>query len=109
MQVYNGLDILTNKITLEEQKGFPHHLLGNISPNVEFTSKDFRDAAIPIIDKILLLNQLPVICSFLMIGTKDIMDDVGDSSLPEDRQADCKYELGNDGSMNNYNLLRELD
>lgn len=28
--------------------GVPHHLLGTVSPNVEFTVKDFRDAAIPV-------------------------------------------------------------
>ncbi|GKC21410.1 tRNA dimethylallyltransferase 2 isoform X1 [Tanacetum coccineum] len=44
--VYKGLDVLTNKVPLEEQKGVPHHLLGTISPMVEFTAKDFRDHAI---------------------------------------------------------------
>ena len=31
MQLYDGLPIITNKITTEEQKGIPHHLLGQIS------------------------------------------------------------------------------
>ncbi|PHU03736.1 tRNA dimethylallyltransferase 2 [Capsicum chinense] len=31
MQVYQGLDVLTNKVTPQEQKGVPHHLLGTIS------------------------------------------------------------------------------
>lgn len=73
MQVYRGLDVLTNKVPLSDQKGInynisvcffpeflsayeigslvvgvPHHLLGNISPNVEFTAKEFRDSAIPV-------------------------------------------------------------
>ncbi|CAO2840163.1 unnamed protein product [Amaranthus hypochondriacus] len=61
MQVYHGLDVLTNKVTIVEQKGVPHHLLGTISPNVEFSSKNFRDAAIPLIEGILSRNHLPVI------------------------------------------------
>ncbi|XP_010260619.1 PREDICTED: tRNA dimethylallyltransferase 2 isoform X2 [Nelumbo nucifera] len=61
MQVYEGLDVLTNKVSLHERKGVPHHLLGTISPNAEFTSKDFRDSAIPTIDGILSRNCLPVI------------------------------------------------
>lgn len=28
--------------------GVPHHLLGTVSPNVEFTAKDFRDFSIPV-------------------------------------------------------------
>ncbi|KAL5974580.1 hypothetical protein ACLOJK_031250 [Asimina triloba] len=47
MQVYEGLDVLTNKVPLEDRRGVPHHLLGTISANVDFTSKDFRDQAIP--------------------------------------------------------------
>ncbi|KAL7588255.1 hypothetical protein Lser_V15G35970 [Lactuca serriola] len=42
MQVYEGLHVLTNKVPLDDQKGVPHHLLGTISPMVEFTAKDFR-------------------------------------------------------------------
>lgn len=30
MQLYQGLPIITNKITDEERKGIPHHLLGCI-------------------------------------------------------------------------------
>jgi tRNA dimethylallyltransferase len=30
MQLYHGLPIITNKITIEEMKGIPHHLLGRI-------------------------------------------------------------------------------
>lgn len=28
MQLYDGLPIITNKISLEERQGVPHHLLG---------------------------------------------------------------------------------
>ncbi|XP_037497068.1 tRNA dimethylallyltransferase 2 isoform X1 [Jatropha curcas] len=61
MQVYHSLDVLTNKVPFHDQKGVPHHLLGNISPNVEFTAKEFRDSAIPIINEIWSRNCLPVI------------------------------------------------
>jgi tRNA dimethylallyltransferase len=30
MQLYRGLPIITNKITQDEMKGIPHHLLGCI-------------------------------------------------------------------------------
>ncbi|RYR71895.1 hypothetical protein Ahy_A02g006103 isoform A [Arachis hypogaea] len=37
IQVYEGLDIVTNKISKEEQKGVPHHLLGtqNVQKRVD--------------------------------------------------------------------------
>ncbi|KAK9068585.1 hypothetical protein SSX86_012700 [Deinandra increscens subsp. villosa] len=61
MQVYEGLDVLTNKVPIHDQKGVPHHLLGTISPMVEFTAKDFRDYAIPLISDIISRNHLPVV------------------------------------------------
>lgn len=30
MQLYQGLPVITNKITTDEMKGVPHHLLGCI-------------------------------------------------------------------------------
>lgn len=61
IQVYEGLDIVTNKITKEEQKGIPHHLLGTENPNTEFSASHFRDAALLAIDSITSSGQLPII------------------------------------------------
>ncbi|XP_038882579.1 tRNA dimethylallyltransferase 2-like isoform X2 [Benincasa hispida] len=48
MQVYRGLDVLTNKVSPKDQNGVPHHLFGTVSPDVEFTAKYFQDSAIPV-------------------------------------------------------------
>jgi DNA polymerase III delta prime subunit len=41
MQVYDELDILTNKVTPEEARDIPHHLMSLASPNDQFTAFDF--------------------------------------------------------------------
>uniref|UniRef100_M1DC11 Isopentenyltransferase n=1 Tax=Solanum tuberosum TaxID=4113 RepID=M1DC11_SOLTU len=41
MQVYKGLEIVTNKITHAEKQGVRHYLLGEIEPNSIFTAEDF--------------------------------------------------------------------
>lgn len=61
MQVYQGLDIVTNKITEEEQRGVPHHLLGIVNPNADFTVTDFCDMAFLSIESILGNNRRPII------------------------------------------------
>ncbi|XP_026453488.1 adenylate isopentenyltransferase 5, chloroplastic-like [Papaver somniferum] len=61
IQVYEGLDIITNKVSHEEQSGIPHHLLGVINPNEEFTSSDFRRVAMHAIESILARKRLPII------------------------------------------------
>lgn len=52
--------------------GVRHHLLGTISPHVEFTAKDFRDCAIPVqlFIVILILNWHFSLLSLSTILTK---------------------------------------
>jgi adenylate isopentenyltransferase (cytokinin synthase) len=54
MQVYNGLDIVTNKVTEEQCRGVPHHLLGIFDPNTNFTVNDFLHHA-PITMELILI------------------------------------------------------
>lgn len=61
MQVYKGLDIVTNKISENEKKGVPHHLLGEIDPESDFTARDFCHHALVAIRKVMRLGRLPVI------------------------------------------------
>jgi tRNA dimethylallyltransferase len=120
MQVYEGLDVLTNKVPIEEQNGVPHHLLGTISSNVEFTSKNFRDYAIPLIDDILSRNCIPVIVGgtnyyiqalvspFLLDeSVKDI-----DENFPDDPHGDkqvLELEFKKDIQSYSYECLKDID
>ncbi|KAG5514422.1 hypothetical protein RHGRI_035744 [Rhododendron griersonianum] len=61
IQVYEGLDIATNKITEAEQRGVPHHLLGTINPNSNFTAANFIKSASLAIKSISNRKRLPII------------------------------------------------
>ncbi|PHT59969.1 Adenylate isopentenyltransferase 5, chloroplastic [Capsicum baccatum] len=61
MQVYKGLDIVTNKVTEEETCGIPHHLLAFVDPNETFTATDFCQHASLAVDSITRKGQLPII------------------------------------------------
>ncbi|XP_041484459.1 tRNA dimethylallyltransferase-like [Lytechinus variegatus] len=61
MQVYKGLDIITNKVTPEEQEQCPHHALGIVHPLQRFTVVDFRNRVIPLIDGLVSRGRLPII------------------------------------------------
>ncbi|XP_030839039.1 tRNA dimethylallyltransferase [Strongylocentrotus purpuratus] len=61
MQVYKGLDIITNKVTPEEQEQCPHHALGMVQPLQRFTVVDFRNRVIPLIDGLLSRGRIPII------------------------------------------------
>lgn len=61
MQVYKGLDIVTNKVTEEECRGVPHHLLGIIDPEVDYNATNFRRDALLAIESIIEQDRLPII------------------------------------------------
>jgi tRNA dimethylallyltransferase len=45
MQVYRGLDAMTNKHPIPERRGIAHHLLGHIDWHTEYSIKQFEDEA----------------------------------------------------------------
>lgn len=61
MQVYQGFDIGTDKIPLDEREGIPHHLLDIYSPSQQFTAADFVKQALATVAVILARNRLPII------------------------------------------------
>ncbi|TGO68217.1 hypothetical protein BOTNAR_0028g00300 [Botryotinia narcissicola] len=62
VQMYEGLPIITNKVTVEEQNGVPHHLLGFIPLDAEtWTVGTFKDRASQIIQEIRSRGRLPIV------------------------------------------------
>jgi len=60
-QIYKGLDIGTAKVTKEEQKLVPHHLLDVVEAGGEFNVFDFQKLAYKTIDDILRRGKLPIL------------------------------------------------
>ena len=61
-QVYRGLDIGTGKITREEMKGIPHHLLDVTDPRDRFDVTTYVKLATQAITDIISRGKLPIIC-----------------------------------------------
>lgn len=63
-QVYKGLDIITNKVSPQEQRLCRHHMISFVDPLVSnYTVVDFRDKAVPLISfhaAACLAKQIPV-------------------------------------------------
>lgn len=61
MQVYRGLDNITNKHPLEERENIPHHLLGHCAWSDEYSVQQFEKEALNIIDDIHARGKLPIL------------------------------------------------
>ncbi|ESQ54859.1 hypothetical protein EUTSA_v10026816mg [Eutrema salsugineum] len=62
MQFYDGLKITTNQSTMDERRGVPHHLLGELDPEEgEVTAAKFRNMAAHAIAGITHRKKLPIL------------------------------------------------
>jgi tRNA dimethylallyltransferase len=63
IQLYQGLPVITNKISVEEQQGIPHHLLGVVGLEEEaWTVHRYVREAWRVIGEVHERGRLPVVC-----------------------------------------------
>lgn len=60
-QVYRGLDIGTEKITKEEARDIPHHLIDIRDPRENYSAGDFIKDATRLIEEISMRKKLPIL------------------------------------------------
>jgi len=83
-QVYERLDLGSGKITEEEMRGVPHHLLNVRKPGEFFSMADFQRLSYQAVDGILARGRLP----FLVGGTGLYVDAVADGYVLSDQAPD---------------------
>lgn len=60
-QVYRGLNIGTEKITVEEMRGVPHHLLDICDAAVPYSAADFARDAEKLIEDMVVRGKVPIL------------------------------------------------
>ncbi|KAF9532375.1 tRNA isopentenyltransferase [Crepidotus variabilis] len=61
MQVYKGLDIITNKVPEAEQKGVPHHLMGFKEPGEQYVVGEWVNDTMKLIDEMHGNCEIPIV------------------------------------------------
>ncbi|KAF8690441.1 hypothetical protein HU200_040794 [Digitaria exilis] len=80
IQVHAGLDVATNKVTDAERAGVPHHLLGVVPPDAEFTAADFRRDATRVAGEVTARGRVPIVAG----GSNSFIEELVDGG---DRRA----------------------
>ena len=58
MQIYQGMDVITNKATTQEMRDIPHHLMGFLEPGDEYRVGQFqKDALLKVIPSLNIPND----------------------------------------------------
>ncbi len=76
MQVYRGMDIGTAKLSPEEMRGVPHHLVDVVDPDQEFSVAEYQKYAEAAIDAILARGCLPVVVGGTGLYIRTLLEDM---------------------------------
>lgn len=107
MQVYQGLDIGTAKITQAEMDGVTHHLLDFLTIYDEYNIKIFQEKGRALIEAIAKQNALPIICGGTGLYIKSLLYDYTFQS--EKRDEDFISFLQSLSNSQLYALLTHVD
>ncbi len=83
--VFKGMDIGTAKPTLDERGGIPHHLIDILDPAESFSTGQFRNQALALMDDITRRGKIPLLVGGTMLYFNALNN--GLAALPEANEA----------------------
>lgn len=109
--VYRGLNVGTAKPTVAEMQGVPHHLIDIIGAKETFSVSDYEERAIPIIDRLLAQDKVPVICGGTGFYINSVLYKLGYGNAKGNAEIRAKYEavLQERGKEYLHSLLQAVD
>lgn len=111
MQIYKGMDIATAKPTAEEMQGIPHHLIGFVEPDEQFSVYKYCEKAKAIIDDIVSRGKKAVIVGGTGLYFNSLVDNI--EYLPDETDFDYREELKKRAETEGADVLlselREID
>jgi len=75
MQLYRGMDIGTAKLTVDERRSIPHHLLDVLDPREEANVARYQGEARAVIDTILAGGATPILVGGSGLYVSSVVDD----------------------------------
>jgi len=109
MQLYRGMDIGTAKLTVEERKGIPHHLLDVLDVSEDSTVAWYQEKARAAITEIHGRGKDAVIVGGTGLYIKAILDDLNFPDTDPEVRAKLETELAEFGAAALFARLEELD
>lgn len=106
-QVYRGLDIGSCKITKNEMRGVPHHLLDVANPARQFSVSEYQRLGKRAIANIIKRGKLPVICGGTGFYIQSIVDNIVFPRVPPNQTLRKKLSLKNTNEL--FKILAKLD
>lgn len=106
-QVYRGLDIGSGKITKNEMRGIPHHLLDVANPARQFSVSEYQRLAKRVITDIIKRGKLPIICGGTGYYIQSIVDNIVFPIVPPNEALHKKLSFKKIDEL--FTILTKLD
>ncbi|XP_051212370.1 adenylate isopentenyltransferase 3, chloroplastic-like [Lolium perenne] len=81
VQVHDGLDVVTNKATAREQAGVPHHLIGGVHPDADYSVSDFCRDVTRAVESVVARGRVPVLAGGSNRYLEALLDGGGDRAF----------------------------
>ncbi|MFD1066301.1 tRNA (adenosine(37)-N6)-dimethylallyltransferase MiaA [Oceanobacillus locisalsi] len=110
-QVYVGMDIGTAKVTEEETKGIPHHMIDIMEPDQPFSAADFQAHVKYHIEAIHGRGNLPIIVGGSGLYIQSVLFDYHFSDQRRDEEVTKRLfqEIEEEGPGKLYERLKKVD
>lgn len=109
MQLYRGMDIGTAKLTQEERRGIPHHLLDILDVTESASVADYQTRARAAIDEIRAKGKSAIIVGGTGLYIKSIIDEMNFPETDPKIRARLESEADLLGTAALYSRLQDLD
>lgn len=111
MQIYSEMLVGTARPTEEEMDGIPHHLMGFISPDMAYSTAQFKKDAEEKIEEIFARGKQPIVVGGTGLYINSLTYDIGFEAPQGDPELRKKLEAEYDekGAAHMYALLLEKD
>ena len=109
MQLYHGMDVGTAKLTVEQRRGIPHHMLDVLEPTDEASVADYQSDARTAIEGIEARGAVPILVGGSGLYVSSVIQDVRFPGTDPAVRARLEAELVESGPGALYRRLVDLD
>lgn len=111
MQVYRGMDIGTGKLSKDEMRGIPHHLIDVIDPTEDYNVSKFVTMARRAIDDIISRGRVPIVVGGTGFYIRSLLytGETGDPGKDPDYKDLLRERSENEGLGKLYEELSAAD
>jgi len=109
MQLYRGMDIGTAKLSTEQQRGVPHHLLDVLEVTETATVAAYQRVARATVDDLIARDRTAIMVGGSGLYLRAVLDDLDFPSTDSDVRAELEAELAAHGSIPLHTRLARVD